>query len=595
MKKLIIQGWLVILAFLPSKLMAQIPTNGLVAFYPFNGNAKDESGNNNDGDVLGSSLAPDRCSSPDSAYLFNGTDNYILIQNSPSLNFTNAITLCAWIKPVSLMGHGNSAIISKGYYSHTNPYYQYHLGITGDSYPNLPARFSVALSIYGNYEVLTGDSLWKPDRWYFVAGTYDGNGMKLYLNGVLIAQNSVTGPIDIYNEPVCIGRTRNYPGSAYTPGTIDDARIYNRALNASEIEALYYSNCNLRDLNGPMTVCQNQKDVNYFVLPISNADNYSWKYSGTGAILDENLNSVSVDFDSIATSGNLSVTVTGIDYPSQTSTIPVLVNKTPNGASIINGGNEVCLSQTDVIYQIPQISNAANYNWQYSGSGATITGTTNQVSVDFSETATNGQITVTGENSCGGGAPSPGFDITVIKPPSNAGIINGLNDVCQNIADVVYSVSEISDASSYQWQYSGEGVSIQGNSDHVSLYFFNNATSGNLSVSGTNSCGSGPSSDSFPITVKSCSENPGSLNIPNAFSPNGDGINDFFVIQGLSAQSHLIIFNRSGKKWYESENYLNDWDGKDSDGKVMETDTYWYVLIIPGIQNEFKGFVYLKK
>jgi hypothetical protein len=133
MKKLIIQGWLVILAFLPSKLMAQIPTNGLVAFYPFNGNAKDESGNNNDGDVLGSSLAPDRCSSPDSAYLFNGTDNYILIQNSPSLNFTNAITLCAWIKPVSLMGHGNSAIISKGYYSHTNPYYQYHLGITGDS------------------------------------------------------------------------------------------------------------------------------------------------------------------------------------------------------------------------------------------------------------------------------------------------------------------------------------------------------------------------------------------------------------------------------------------------------------------------------
>jgi gliding motility-associated-like protein len=322
---------------------------------------------------------------------------------------------------------------------------------------------------------------------------------------------------------------------------------------------------------------------------------FRWKYSGTGAILDENLNSVSVDFDSIATSGNLSVTVTGIDYPSQTSTIPVLVNKTPNGASIINGSNEVCLSQTDVIYQIPQISNAANYNWQFSGSGATITGTTNQVSVDFSQTATNGQITVTGENSCGGGAPSPGFDITVIKPPSNAGIINGLNDVCQNIADVVYSVSEISDASSYQWQYSGEGVSIQGNSDHVSLYFFNNATSGNLSVSGTNSCGSGPSSDSFPITVKSCSENPGSLNIPNAFSPNGDGINDFFVIQGLSAQSHLIIFNRSGKKWYESENYLNDWDGKDSDGKVMETDTYWYVLIIPGIQNEFKGFVYLKK
>jgi gliding motility-associated-like protein len=501
-----IQTWLAILAFLSSTLMAQIPTNGLVAFYPFNGNAKDESGNNNYGDVLGATLAPDRCYSPDSAYQFNGTDNYILIQNSPSLNFSDEITLCAWIKPVSLQGHGNSAIISKGYYSHTNPYYQYHLGITGDTYPNLPARFSIALSIYGNYEVLTGDSLWKPGKWYFVAGTYKGNGMKLYLNGVLIAQNSVTGPIDIYNEPVCIGRTKNYPGNAYTPGTIDDARIYNRALNASEIEALYYSNCNLGNVNGPMTVCQKQKDVNYTVPPVSNADKYSWKYSGSGAILDENVNSASVDFDSIATSGNLSVTVSGIDFPTQTSTIAVVVNKIPT---------------------------------------------------------------------C-------------------AGIINGLNEVCQNTADVPYSVSEINDASSYQWTFSGEGASILGNSDHVGLYFFNDATSGNLSVSGTNSCGSGPLSI-LPIIVKSCSEEPGSLHIPNAFSPNGDGINDVFVIQGLTSQSQFLVFDRSGKKCYQSDNYLNDWDGRDTEGEILPSDTYWYVLIVPGIKDEFKGFVYLKK
>jgi hypothetical protein len=39
---------------------------------------------------------------------------------------------------------------------------------------------------------------------------------------------------------------------------------------------------------------------------------------------------------------------------------------------------------------------------------------------------------------------------------------------------------------------------------------------------------------------------------------------------------------------------MNDWNGKDSEGKAMPSDTYWYVLIVPGIQNEFKGFVYLK-
>lgn len=595
MKKLIIQGLLVILAILPSTLMAQIPTNGLVAHYPFNGNANDESGHNNDGQVLGASLAPDRCSNPDSAYLFNGINNYILIQNSPSLNFSDAITLCAWIKPISLMGHGNSAIISKGYYSHIDPYYQYHLGITGDTYPNLPARFSIALSLNGKYEVLTGDSLWLPNHWYFVAGTYDGSKMKLYLNGALIAQYSISGPIDLYNEPVCIGRTKNYPGNAYTPGTIDDARIYNRALTASEVEALYYSNCDLSEINGPMSVCQNQKDVGYSIYPISNADNYSWNYSGQGAILNTNLNNVSIDFDNTATSGNLSVTVTGIDYPAQTATIPIVVNKPPGASGIITGPSEACPAQTGLIYETLPVTNATGYNWNYSGTGATINGTSNQVTVDFSENAANGQLTVSGNNACGNGALSPDFLITFNSLPSNAGAIDGESEICQNTGDIAYSVPEIPAATSYFWEYSGTGISLLGNSNQVRLYFFNNATSGNLSVYGVNNCGSGSSSINFPIIVKSCSETPESLSIPNAFSPNGDGINDYYYIKGLSAQSRLLIFNRSGKKLYEADNYTNNWDGKDEEGKILESDTYWFILIIPGIQNEFKGFVYLKK
>ena len=506
MKKTFIQC-LIILVFLPFKGLAQIPTSGLVAFYPFNGNAKDVSGNNNNGQIFGATLAPDRCSSPDSAYLFNGIDNYILIKNSPSLNFSNEITLCAWIKPVSLRGHGNSAIISKGYYSHVDPFYQYHLGITGDTYPNLPARFSIALSLNGRYEVLTGDSLWLPNRWYFVAGTYDGSMMKLYLNGALIAKYSISGSIDIYDEPVCIGRTKNYPGRAYTPGTIDDARIYNRALSESEIKALYYSNCNLTEINGPLTVCQNQKNVNYYISPISNADTYTWKYSGTGAFLNDSLNNVSIDFTDNATGGDLSVAVSGIDYPVQTASIPIQIN----------------------------------------------------------------------------------------TPPSDAGAIVGLNEVCQNTGEIPFAVSVVNSALSYEWTYSGDGVSIQGSSNQVNLYFFNNATSGNLSVRGVNDCGSGSFSEDFPIIVKSCSENPGNLHIPNAFSPNGDGVNDAFVIQGLASLSQLLIFDRTGKKRYQSDNYLNDWDGKDSDGEAMQSDTYWYILVVPGFQNEFKGFVYLKK
>ena len=120
--------------------------------------------------------------------------------------------------------------------------------------------------------------------------------------------------------------------------------------------------------------------------------------------------------------------------------------------------------------------------------------------------------------------------------------------------------------------------------------------SGNLIVYGKNNCGNGAVSEPFPVIVKSCNDNPGgSFNIPNAFTPNGDGINDFFVIRGLVGNTKVAIFDHFGKLLYESKNYTNDWVGKDLNGNVLESGIYWYVISVPGIPTEFKGFVYLKK
>ena len=74
---------------------AQIPTNGLVAYYPFNGNANDESGNNNNGTVYGAKLTTDRFGKPNSAYSFDG-GSYIEVQNSSSLNPANSISITWW-------------------------------------------------------------------------------------------------------------------------------------------------------------------------------------------------------------------------------------------------------------------------------------------------------------------------------------------------------------------------------------------------------------------------------------------------------------------------------------------------------------------
>src|ERR1700721_3520704 len=78
-------------------LLADLNT-GLVAYYPFNGNANDASGNGNNGNVAGATLTADRFGNPNSAYSFNGKSNYIRVPNSDSLQLTNDFTLTAWIK-----------------------------------------------------------------------------------------------------------------------------------------------------------------------------------------------------------------------------------------------------------------------------------------------------------------------------------------------------------------------------------------------------------------------------------------------------------------------------------------------------------------
>jgi gliding motility-associated-like protein len=175
------------------------------------------------------------------------------------------------------------------------------------------------------------------------------------------------------------------------------------------------------------------------------------------------------------------------------------------------------------------------------------------------------------------------------------GNIIGDNEACKNKTGITYTLPIIENATSYLWNYGGRGATIYGSKNSIHIYFADNATSGYLTVNGKNRCGIGAISEEFPITVKLCESSTNILNIPNSFSPNGDGINDLFIIRGLTANTKLMIFNRSGKKLYESVNYQNDWDGRDNDGNPLDSDTYWYVIFLSGLPSEIKGFVYLKR
>jgi hypothetical protein len=81
----------------------QIPADSLVGYWPFNGNANDESGNGNDGTVTGATLITDRFGKTNKAYSFDGND-LISIPHAATLNMLDSLSFSVWVKPETLTG-----------------------------------------------------------------------------------------------------------------------------------------------------------------------------------------------------------------------------------------------------------------------------------------------------------------------------------------------------------------------------------------------------------------------------------------------------------------------------------------------------------
>lgn len=199
-------------------------TNGLVACYPFNGNANDSSGFRNHGLIVGATLTTDRFGNPRSAYRFTGDGStYILIPNSPSLDITRNVTMTAWV----LTGGGGTyspRIISK---------YNYELGMDDTSpYPRVFGDLKPGAAVYSPNVPLN------TNRWMFLACTYDGQTVSVFTNGVQASQLARTGSMTVSSRPLVIGANLD-DGSDYFNGAIDDVRIYNRALSTNEVAQLF--------------------------------------------------------------------------------------------------------------------------------------------------------------------------------------------------------------------------------------------------------------------------------------------------------------------------------------------------------------------
>jgi len=187
--------------------------------------------------------------------------------------------------------------------------------------------------------------------------------------------------------------------------------------------------------------------------------------------------------------------------------------ETPSAPAAISGDGTVCQGQHAVSYSIPSIPHAIGYMWSLPP-GATIASGSNtqEIIVNYASNAQSGTISVYGYSaSCGQGPASANFPVTVNPLPLSAGVIDGPDIACQGTSGVMYSISPITYATSYSWNFTGAGAGIIGSSASVSIDFQPTASSGSLTVTGMNACGAGIASPSLAITLSNLPGSAGSI------------------------------------------------------------------------------------
>ncbi len=203
-----------------------VPTDGLVAYYPFNGNANDESGNGNDGTVSGASLTNDRFGNPNSAYSFDGTNDRILVPHDPSLNLGTEFTISAWVISDVTVPSNNSMIAKGGSYG-SHEYALYFANGSNKPWVSLNGGAASNQQVGPNVGVSTTD-------WLHIVGLYEAGVLKLYIDAVEGAAANRAAPVAT-TSALRIGELQ----SIFHRGLIDDIRIYNRALTDTEIQVLF--------------------------------------------------------------------------------------------------------------------------------------------------------------------------------------------------------------------------------------------------------------------------------------------------------------------------------------------------------------------
>ena len=393
------------------------PLSGLISWWAGEGSGADSFGTNHGTLSGGASFTNGMVGQ---AFSFDGVNGTVVVPDSASLRLTNQITIEAWINPLTT--NGDQGIVSKiGGVGGNNGYQLLLQNNVLAGLFNSPGQPWPSWLIQSPLPLTLG-------TWNHVAWTYDQSDMKLYFNGQLVGSNHIGAqPITVSSSNLRISGDEN--NHVYFNGLIDEPSIYNTALSAAQIQAIYLAGSAGKCAVAPTIVSQPAgqttpvgSNVTFSVSATGSAPlGYQWKLNGSTVISNATNSSLTISNVQLSQSGNL-YSVTVFNPGGSTNSTSALLTVNPTTCTAAPAGL--------ISWWAGEGSAADSFGTNHGTLQGGVSFTNGEVGRAFSFDGTNGTVVV---------PDSTSLEITnqiTIEAWINTRITNGDNSIVSKVSSV---------------------------------------------------------------------------------------------------------------------------------------------------------------
>jgi gliding motility-associated-like protein len=575
--------------------------NGLVGWWPFCGNANDESGNGNNGTVNGSgvNLILDRFNNNNQAYKFSGGGN-ILLNNLPTMG-NQDFTITSWIKTNNLTNRKGIACWGQDIPWSSSYFYVTSLGFL---------KFDFAYNGGPQSPIFIAD-----DNWHFVSVTCTNGMIQLFLDGIATSTPIQMSP-NINGSNKALGANIDNSGANNFIGALDDIGIWNRALTEQEISTLYNQ--------GNLSTWWSDGTTNQNIIQVqpTQTTTYSITVSdGVGSCTDSitiqvNNPQINAGSDlSVCEGETASLTATGADtyvwdngivngqvfLPTIEGYYTVVGTDTLGCSNTASVFLNLLQPTTSTISPISCDTYSAPDNVVYNNSGqytAIIQNTAGcDSTITINLTVNNSNSGTDAQTACDSYTWIDGntYTISTNSPLFTLQNANG----CDSIVTLNLTINKLQGLNAGNDITACEGDNITLTALGATTYSWTSGASNGVAfvpqvgstiytVIGTDDNGC-TAMDSLSVLVEYC------LEIPGGISPNGDNNNDTWTINGLNQypDAIVLVFDRWGQKVFSGDATNPTWNGTYEE-KELPTADYYYIIEL-GNGEKFNGVVTLKR